>query len=318
MRIQTRRLIPITMTLQLMWTGCGPLPSPARSDTQSINGGSTNSVALSQLTLSSSLQTITPYGTAQFSANGGKAPYYFQVLSGGGTINSSTGYFTAGSSAANIEVGVRDSLETWAYASIVIRTDSVAPAALVLNSSSTSVNTGGTLQFSATGGVPPYTYHVVSGGGTISSTGFYTAPASSPYSRIDLAVSDSRGTWSYASVSLTQTTPSNSSSCAGSYSGTLNGAAATLVLTTTSNATAYSSEGFSGTLSAPSRGINTSVTGTCGQGGMNFTGTFSNAMQSFHGSYNVNSTPLFASGTYSMVGIPGAAEYSWSFTRTGN
>jgi hypothetical protein len=50
--------------------------------------------------------------------------------------------------------------------------------ALSLSPMTDTLNTGSSLQFVGTGGTPPYTYLVMNGLGTVSTTGFYTAPTS--------------------------------------------------------------------------------------------------------------------------------------------
>ncbi|HTP57444.1 MAG TPA: hypothetical protein VMM82_00915, partial [Spirochaetia bacterium] len=91
--------------------------------------------------------------------------------------------------------------------------------ALAISPSSTTVPPNGTIQFSATGGAPPYTFSILSGVGTIdASTGLYTAPAT-PGTTI-VQVMDKNGATAKATVtnvdySVTAITPPSTSLYAG-------------------------------------------------------------------------------------------------------
>jgi hypothetical protein len=72
---------------------------------------------------------------------------------------------------------------------------------VIISPSSQTISPSASLQYSATGGTPPYTYSVASGGGSISSTtGLYMAPSAG--ATVEIAVEDSVGNYSYASLTI--------------------------------------------------------------------------------------------------------------------
>jgi len=148
------------------------------------------SPVLTTITVSPSSASVATGGTQQFTATGldqfgnpmSPQPTFTWSVSGGGTISSS-GLFTAGANAggpftvtAAASGGVSGTANVTVTAAPVLTTITVAP-------SSASVATGGTQQFTATGfdqnGAPtnpqPTFAWSVSGGGTISSSGLFTA-----------------------------------------------------------------------------------------------------------------------------------------------
>jgi len=80
----------------------------------------------------------------------------------------------------------------------------VSAARLAIAPVSTTVPVNGTLTFSASGGAPPYTYSGVSGSGTITASGVYTAPATAGTDTVQ--VKDRQGTVSLATISVTYVT----------------------------------------------------------------------------------------------------------------
>jgi hypothetical protein len=110
-----------------------------------------------------------------FNASGGKPPYVFSILTGGdsGLIVPGTGVYTAPATAGTVTVQVADSLPSTPSTALV---NVYAP--LVIAPDPATVDAGSTLTFTASGGVPGFTYALVSGVGSISAGGLYTAPAS--------------------------------------------------------------------------------------------------------------------------------------------
>lgn len=136
--------------------------------------------------------------TKTFSASGGVAPYTFSVFSGGGTINSSSGLYTAPGSSGSATVRVTDSNGNTADAAVTIN------PALAISPASVNLGFNSTQTFTSTGGVSPYTYSVVSGGGSInSSTGLFTANASTGTTTV--RVTDALGNISNATVNIANT-----------------------------------------------------------------------------------------------------------------
>ena len=135
--------------------------------------------------------------TVNFSAAGGIGPYSYIVLSGLGTVNASTGVYTASSSAGAATVRVTDSLGATSDAAIT-----VDPALAISPSTLQILSVNDTITYTAIDGVPPYTFSIISGTGTIdSSTGAYTAPAISGSATIQLA--DSYGNTVTAPITIT-------------------------------------------------------------------------------------------------------------------
>ncbi|MCM2277184.1 MAG: hypothetical protein NDJ89_03845 [Oligoflexia bacterium] len=130
-----------------------------------------------------------------FSGSGGLPSYSFAVLSGGGTINSSTGAYTAPSTAGAATVQLADALGGTATASVTIYDG------LAISPFSRVMTVGSSATFSSAGGVSPYSYSVISGGGTIhASSGVYTAPGAAGTTTV--RVTDAQGNTSDAAVTI--------------------------------------------------------------------------------------------------------------------
>jgi hypothetical protein len=106
--------------------------------------------------------------TTSVSGAGGVGPYFYSVISGVGNIDASTGIFTS-STAGNVVVQIKDSENSTVTVPIAI----VNPFNLA--TSSATLQTGVVHAILASGGMPPYSYTITSGGGTLSGA-FYTAP----------------------------------------------------------------------------------------------------------------------------------------------
>jgi hypothetical protein len=109
----------------------------------------------------------------KFIAIGGTGTYTFSIAEpGAGSINPGTGDYTPD------EIGtatvVVDDTSTTAEASVTVVATVATP--LVIIPRSVDIKMGSNFQFSAEGGVPPYSYSVEGYGGTISASGLYTAP----------------------------------------------------------------------------------------------------------------------------------------------
>lgn len=184
--------------------------------------GSTSSVTTtSSLVLSGSATTVAIGGTVQFTASGGTAPYYYSIFSGGGTINATTGIYTAPSYASTASISVQDAGGSFQYVSVIVGSGSGSGStSITITPSVSTVALTGSVQLTAAGGTAPYTFLILSGGGsftsTASSSAIYQAPnytgtiqiqATDSLSRsgtVSLTVSGSASagsTYKYASVS---------------------------------------------------------------------------------------------------------------------
>lgn len=116
---------------------------------------------------------------------GGKAPYTFLKLSGPGDIGTLSGVFTAGFAAGNTLIQVSDSSGLTQQVTVRVNPAlSITPQVVYLPSNALA-------SFVAQGGVPRYTYEVISGSGSINSIGLFSAPAAPGISKI--RVYDSQG-----------------------------------------------------------------------------------------------------------------------------
>ena len=128
-----------------------------------------------------------------FTARGGRAPYTYTVRSiGGGAFAGAV--YTAPSTPGVYLVRVTDALGAVADGVVTVNEAlSVSPAAV-------SLAVGAIQSFTAAGGVPPYTYSVASGGGTLTGA-TYTAPGTSGSAVV--RVTDALGHTADAAVTVT-------------------------------------------------------------------------------------------------------------------
>ncbi len=127
-----------------------------------------------------------------FYATGGVEPYSYSVVNGSdatlyGTIDEDTGVYTAPLAAIDaVTVRVTDSDSNTSDATVTV----IDYPAFTVYPTSMKVYEGFTME--VTGGIPPYTFEVIDGGGTIdSSTGVYDAPGYSD--TVTVRVKDSAG-----------------------------------------------------------------------------------------------------------------------------
>jgi len=120
-----------------------------------------------------------------FKVSGGTAPYEFSLDQNFGSINEN-GVYSAPSTAGNCQINIVDAKGNMGNATVTVNagtTFSVSPLTI-------SMKTGTTQQFKGVNGKPPYTY-TVSGGGTITAEGTFTAPATKGTATV--TVTDSTG-----------------------------------------------------------------------------------------------------------------------------
>lgn len=133
--------------------------------------------------------------TKQFYATGGKEPYSFYLSSGSGSVSES-GFYTAPSFQTNTVIKVIDADLKEAFATIVVNVQiSMTPNSVVIGSNASTT-------FTASGGIPPYVYSIVSGSGTLgSSTGIYSSVAVPPGTVI-IKATDSLGNAAFSAVTI--------------------------------------------------------------------------------------------------------------------
>lgn len=168
-------LMAVTGGLGATLIGCGGGNAPGRTTRSSVDLVS----QIPPLTLNATDVTIAAGASYQVSYQGGVSPYSFQV-SGGGNINPQ-GHFTAPNQPGLSVVSVRDSVGQSAAMNI-----GIAPL-LRVSPASVELAVGNTSTFIASGGVPPFTFSVVSGDGSLSFetiTGTFTAPMTSGVSTL--------------------------------------------------------------------------------------------------------------------------------------
>lgn len=135
--------------------------------------------------------------SATFSASGGRPTYTFGVVSGGGSIDPTTGVYTAPSAATDVVIEVSDATGRSARASVEV----LGPRPVVISPSAVSLLVSTSCVFAGLGGVPPYSYVVTSGNGSINgSTGVFTAAATAGTSTVTLT--DGRGLSAIATISV--------------------------------------------------------------------------------------------------------------------
>jgi hypothetical protein len=114
--------------------------------------------------------TLSTNDTYFFTAVGGTPPYTYARIAGTGTVVAGTGEFTAPGSPDTTTIEVTDAVFATDTSTVTI------VEGLVIIPQTVSVPANNNVAFSASGGIPPYTFTMESGAGSVTPVGFYTAP----------------------------------------------------------------------------------------------------------------------------------------------
>ena len=148
----------------------------------------------SSLQLSPATKTIGTNESFTLSSLGGVPPYTYSIISGGGSINSSSGEYTSGGSHETVSVQVEDSNNNRAYSTVTVVDSLTAVPATI------TIEDNDNYAFSVVGGAAPYSYQVYAGSGVIDSNGNYTAP---PGAGVEIIrVTDSNSNYVEATVTV--------------------------------------------------------------------------------------------------------------------
>lgn len=261
----------------------------------SNNGGSSNGGAAS----ASAAISITPNPaivaagqTLLITPSGGTSPYSYSLLSNiGGTLAQSNGTFTiltAGSSSGTVQLTVVDS--AGATGVFLISVSGTSSGSMVISPMAITVAPGGTVNFTASGGVGTYSYLVLTSGGGSFNGSVFTAPSTQMVSTVQ--VSDSAGHMVQTTVNVSGST-TTASGCAGNYSLNLAGYPGTLTILQDN------AGNIAGSLTITGYGSPAAISGTCNGGVITFTDLWSSSAYSgsyFQNASNLNQTVM--SGTF--------------------
>jgi len=103
---------------------------------------------------------VSPQENLTFSAKGGTGAYTFEIAEGTAQILESTGQFSAGD-VGEVIVRVTDSDGRYAEAVVFVT------STLSVNATQLTLHYGESFLFAGSGGVPPYSYSIIAGAGTI-------------------------------------------------------------------------------------------------------------------------------------------------------
>ena len=250
---------------------------PTKSASASVNVSDPATVSVS---VSPASATTTTNGTAQFSATvTGSTNTAVTWTATGGSV-SSTGMFTAPSTAGTYTITATSAADTSKSASASVNVSAPATVSVSISPASATTTTNGTAQFSATVSGSTNTADTWSAtGGTISSAGLYTAPSTA-------------GTWTVKATSVAD--PTKSASATATVNAPVSVSISPASATTTTNGTAQ----FSATVTGST---NTAVTWTATGGTVSSTGMFT--APSTAGTYTITATSAADTSKYASASI---------------
>ncbi|MBL7713851.1 MAG: hypothetical protein JNL01_00195, partial [Bdellovibrionales bacterium] len=151
------RFIPIVVAIAAAASSCNPR----------LNGGADLFIQQG-FQVAPATSSVAIYKTQTLAAVGGKTPYSFQILSGPGTINSSTGEYTAPTTFDPMNTLV--SIEATDGEGTVFPVTINLVDELLMTPTTAILPVSSQVTLFATGGLPPYVFSVVSGTGAIFSS----------------------------------------------------------------------------------------------------------------------------------------------------
>ncbi|MEO8018353.1 MAG: hypothetical protein ABI769_11095 [Pseudomonadota bacterium] len=189
--MSSHRSIGIASVLLLVFviSGCGGGGNGGGSSSSGSGGGAQS------LTLSPASASIAANTTVALVAAGGTSPYAYAVSAGSGSVTA-TGVYTAPPTAGSATVTVTDAAGTRATATVTTTVTiavSIFPGSITIPASS-----GQSYTFAGQNGSVPYQFALVSGPGSITSNGVYTAGTRSGTATIQ--VTDQAGITATATV----------------------------------------------------------------------------------------------------------------------
>ena len=278
-----RRLALVVASYLL--AACAPSYNPSSYSSSSTTPG---------LKISAPAAVVALSGALQFTASGGVPPYSYSVSTANGGTISATGLYSAPAAAILATVVVTDASNSSALFNFTVESFSMSAATSI-------VNAGGTVQLTAINGIAPYVYTITTpatGGGSVSSTGLYTAPTSvaAPINVLITAI-DANGDSATSSITVDPHVPVLS--CTGNYNANLSTAPYAMAITENSATNTFTGA-FAGS----------AITGTCINGTITF---HFNAVPStiYAGTYKVQGTVVVMSGTATFATQP---SQSWGAT----
>lgn len=147
------------------------------------------------LSISPASQTVAINSVNTFSGSNGVSPYTYSLQAGTGSVNSSTGAYTAPGSFGSATVRVTDSIGNTADAAVTIT------GPLVIAPTSVTLAVGNSTTLTGSGGTPPLSYSLFSGGGSVvAATGVYTAGATAGSAVV--RVTDSLGATADSNITI--------------------------------------------------------------------------------------------------------------------
>lgn len=166
----SRNAMKISLSLSIMTVlllGYSNCSSPKYEDS-GVNPYASISDPDNAIEVSPAGQTVGLNETLQLSVKGGTPPYRFSLVSGGGSIDTYSGIYTASNVDSDAVINVQDVTGKVGQAYVKVSLDASTTLSLSYTPAGT-VNVNSQLTLSASGGTAPYTYFMYSGVGSVSS-----------------------------------------------------------------------------------------------------------------------------------------------------